>query len=130
MKVAIFGGTGFVGHYILKELENNSYSPQILIRKGSESKISPSKNYTIILGDIFDEVAIQKTLQDADVIIYNIGIIREFKRKGITFSNLHYKGLKNIIKEAEKLNIKRFILMSANVVKMNCTGYQTTKYYG
>ena len=57
MNVAIFGGTGFVGNYILKELENNSYSPQILVRRGSETKINPSKNYTIILGDIFDEVA-------------------------------------------------------------------------
>ena len=130
MNVAIFGSTGFVGSYLLDELNSNGYNAQILIRKGSEYKIKNPENHKIILGDISDSYAIGKTLENTDVIIYSIGIIREFKRKNIRFNNLHYQGVKNVIKETKKINVKRFILMSANGVKKNGTGYQMSKYLG
>ena len=130
MNVAIFGATGFVGKYLLEELKKHDYNVQMLIRKGSENKIDISSNHKIILGDISNKDAIKQTLKDADAIIYTIGIIREFKRKNITFDYLHHQGIKNVIEEAEKLKIKRFVLMSANGVKKEGTKYQTSKYLG
>ena len=130
MNVAIFGGTGFVGNYLLDELEKNNYNSQILIRRGSESKINISKNYKIILGDISDKNAIRKTLENADAIIYTIGIIRQFKRKNISFDYLHKQGVENVVVEAKKLKINRFILMSANGVKKDGSQYQISKYLG
>tara|TARA_X000001036_G_C20679418_1_gene805392 strand:- start:2174 stop:3094 length:921 start_codon:yes stop_codon:yes gene_type:complete len=130
MNVAIFGATGFVGKYLLEELKKHDYNTQMLIRKGSENKINISSNHKIILGDISNKDSIKQTLKDADAIIYTIGIIREFKRKKITFDDLHHQGVKNVIEEAERLKIKRFILMSANGVKKEGTKYQTSKYLG
>ena len=130
MNVAIFGATGFVGKYLLEELKKHDYNAQMLIRKGSENKIDISSNHKIILGDISNKDAIKQTLKDADAIIYTIGIIREFKRKNITFDYLHHQGIKNVIEEAEKLKIKRFVLMSANGVKKEGAKYQTSKYLG
>jgi len=130
MNVAVFGATGFVGSYLLDELESHDYNCQILVRPGSESKIKNPENYNIVLGDISNNLAIQETLKNVDVIIYTIGLIREFKRKNIRFDNAHYHGVKNVVKEAEKLNIKRFILMSANGVRKDGTDYQKTKYLG
>ena len=130
MNVAIFGATGFVGKYLLEELKKYDYNVQLLVRKGSENKIDISSNHKIILGDISNKDAIKQTLKGADAIIYTIGIIREFKRKNITFDYLHHQGIKNVIKEAEKLNIKRFVLMSANGVKKEGAKYQTSKYLG
>ena len=130
MNVAIFGATGFVGKYLLEELKKHDYNAQMLIRKGSENKIDISSNHKIIVGDISNKDAIKQTLKDADAIIYTIGIIREFKRKNITFDYLHHQGIKNVIEEAEKLKIKRFVLMSANGVKKEGAKYQTSKYLG
>ena len=128
MNIAVFGASGFVGNYILDELDNNNHTSQILIRRGSESKISPSEKQKIIIGDISDTNAIIDTIKDADAIIYNIGIIREFKN--IYFDDMHHKGVERVVKEAKKMNIKRFILMSANGVKENGTDYQHSKYLG
>ena len=36
MKVAIIGGTGYVGSYIIDELISNNITPKVLVRKGSE----------------------------------------------------------------------------------------------
>ncbi len=128
MKVALFGGTGFVGSYILAELLREGYNPRLLVRNESLSKvIEPCK---VVNGDIENENAVVKTIDGADVVIYNIGIIREFPNKNITFKKLHYEGLTHCIDIAQRVGVKRFILMSANGVKSKGTGYQQTKLQG
>ena len=128
MKVAVFGGTGFVGTYIIKQLLSQGNRPHLLVRTGSEKKIENKNDCNIVIGDINDNNSINETLKECQAIIYNIGIIREFPNKGITYYNLHYEGAKRCIDAAIKLKIRRFILMSANGVKENGTGYQKTKF--
>ena len=72
----------------------------------SVHKIEPSKNLKIILGDISEKKAIRKTLENADVIIYTIGIIREFKHRNICFDSLHRKAVNNIIKSGRVTYLK------------------------
>ena len=126
MKVALFGGTGFVGNYIINELIDSGFSTKVLVRKGSESKVVA--DCEIVYGDIGDKKSIKETIKDTEAIIYNIGIIREFPSKGITYTGLHYEGVRLCIQMAEEMNVKRFILMSANGVKLNGTGYQSSKF--
>ena len=42
MKVAVFGGTGFVGSYIIDELIDNNHEPVVQVLEGSESKLANS----------------------------------------------------------------------------------------
>tara|TARA_Y100000588_G_C14213740_1_gene907856 strand:+ start:668 stop:1594 length:927 start_codon:yes stop_codon:yes gene_type:complete len=126
MKVAVFGGTGFVGSYIIKKLKNKGFTPRILIRKMSKHKIDI--DCEIIEGSIDDTSAIENTIIGTSAIIYNIGIIREFPKRGITYEKLHFEGVKSCIHLAQKVGVTRFILMSANGVRKNGTGYQITKW--
>ena len=126
MKIALFGGTGFVGSYILNELIKADYKVRALVRKGSESKLVD--DCEIIFGEINDKQSVNETIKDVDAIIYNIGIIRENLLKGITNKKLHFDGVNNCIEASKKNGIKRFILMSANGVKPSGTSYQRTKW--
>ena len=89
MKVAVFGGTGFVGSYIVDELLNSGYDINILVRDGSEKKIANIDKCNVINGDINDSESISNTLKDCEAVIYNIGIIREFQSEGITFKGMN-----------------------------------------
>ena len=128
MKVALFGGTGFVGTYITEELLKNNHDPHLLVRPGSEHKVFQPDKCKVNIGDIRDLKTIEITLKDTDAVIYNIGIIRQFPKKGITFEAIHFEGAKHCIDVAKHLGIKRFILMSANGVKFDGTIYQSTKF--
>ena len=128
MKIALFGGTGFVGQYIVEELLNLGYNINIFVREQSKNKIRQSERINKFIGNIDDLKLIKNILIDCDVVIYLIGIIREFPLKGITFNEVHYEFTKNIIELSDKNNIKRFILMSANGVKEHGTKYQSTKW--
>ena len=61
MKVALFGATGFVGSYIVDELLNQGHKPIVLVRKDSEKKLPQSSKCKIVVGDINDLEAINKT---------------------------------------------------------------------
>ena len=128
MKIAVFGGTGFVGKYLLKSLIADNHEIYTLVRNGSEHKIQHLDNINIINGLITNNTSLTQTIMNCSVVIYNIGAIREFKSKGITYKKLHYDYAKLVIDQAKKCNIQHIILMSANGVKQDGTGYQNTKY--
>ena len=128
MKIAVFGGTGFVGSYIIDNLIENQYTPRILVREKSKKKIMSADKCEIVIGDIFDEEAIREVINGVDAVIYTIGLIREFPSSGITFEKLHFEGAVKCMDLASEAGVKRFILMSANGVCPDGTGYQKTKW--
>ena len=113
MKVALFGGTGYVGSYIIDELIDHDHVPKLLVRDGSEHKVMQPEKCEIINGDIGDEKAIGETLEDCEAVIYLIALIREFPDQGLTNEKLQFKGSKRVAEIAEKKGVKRFMLMSA-----------------
>ena len=128
MRVAVFGGTGYVGSYIVDELIAKGHIPRLMVRDGSEHKVQQLDKCEIIGGQINDDNAIRSVIMGADAVIYLIAVIREFPRKGITWEELHFKGAKACIDATKELGVKRFLLMSANGVKPDGTGYQSTKF--
>ena len=128
MKVAVIGGTGFIGSYVVEALLNDGHSPILLVQEGNEQKAPRKDECRIVTGHIADEESVRKTISGSEAVIYLIGIIREFRRKGITYEELHFSGAKECMNKAQELGVKRFLLMSANGVKPEGTGYQRTKY--
>ena len=127
MRVAIIGGTGFVGTYLTDALHAAGHEPSLLVRAGSESKVSKSARPRIITGDIASPEALRSTLQGCDAVIYNVGILREFPSRGITFEDSQYQGLVRTVDAAQATGVKRLLLMSANGVKRPGTPYQESK---
>ncbi len=128
LRVGIFGGTGYVGSHLVDALLANDMHPVLLVRPGSEDRIEQQNRCTIVSGDIDDRVAIDRVAADSDALIYNIGILREFPSRGITFEHLQYAAACSTMDAAVSNGVRRFLLMSANGVKPDGTNYQNTKY--
>ena len=128
MKVTIFGGSGYVGSYLIDELLEKGHHPVLLIRPESRHKVHHPQHCTLIDGDIADPEAVRAAVSAADAVIYNIGILREFPAKGVTYQALHFEGARLAMDAAEETGTSRFLLMSANGVKADGTGYQRTKF--
>ncbi len=126
MRVALIGGTGFVGDYLTGALLAGGHEPSLLVRAGSESKVTADVATTT--GDIDSADALRSTLNECSAAIYNVGILREFPSRGITFEASQYQGLVNTVEAAKATGVKRLLLMSANGVKMPGTAYQETKH--
>ncbi len=127
-RVGLFGGTGFVGSYLVDALLDNGFHPVLLVRNGSGAKLRQPDRCTLITGDINDAGAITRVAEGSDALIYNIGILREFPKRGITFARLQDEAARRVIDTAVAAGVQRFLLMSANGVKPDGTDYQRSKF--
>ena len=127
MKIAVIGGTGFVGGYLVDALIWSGHEVSVLVRPGSERKLRSSAGVTAIQGDLSSVAALGSVVEGCDAVIYNVGILREFPRRGITYEASQYEGLVRTVEAAREAGVSRFILMSANGVKRAGTPYQDTK---
>jgi NADH dehydrogenase len=127
VKVAIIGGTGFVGGYIVDALLAAGHEPHVLVRPGSEDKLHRADQCRITTGDLASTDAVDAVVAGCDAVIYNVGILREYPRQGITFDALQFRGAETAAEAAKRAGIRRFLLMSANGIDSAQTPYQTTK---
>jgi NADH dehydrogenase len=100
----------------------------LLVRPGSGHRARQPGRCTLVEGSIADPAAVRRTVAGADAVIYNIGILREFPSRGISFEALHYEGARQAMDAAVEAGARRFVLMSANGVRPDGTAYQATKY--
>lgn len=126
MRVAVIGGTGFVGGYLVDALRGASHDVSVMVRVGSEGKIQADV-WRKISGDIADKSAVEATVDGCDAVIYCIGILRESPAQGMTFEGLQFDGVVRAVDAAKSKGIRRFLLMSANGAKVPGTLYQETK---
>jgi uncharacterized protein YbjT (DUF2867 family) len=128
MKVAVFGGTGYVGSYLVDRLIAGGHIPRLLVRPGSERKLRQPERCEVVNGEIEESAAVARCMVGADAAIYLIGLLREFPAKGITWEAAHYAGAVAAMNAALDHGVRRFLLMSANGARPGGTGYQSTKY--
>lgn len=128
MKVAVFGATGFVGGYLIDALVSAGHTPAVLVRNGSEHKLRHANQCEITSGSIESAAAIDAVLTDCDAAIYNIGILREIPRDGVSFVALQYEAVARVLEAAKVARVQRLLLMSANGVEARSTVYQDSKW--
>lgn len=133
MKILLTGATGYIGNSLISYLLMNNIEIRALIRPNSVSKIKKEvqQQIEIVTGDVTEKSSLTGKLKGIDSIIYLPGLIREFPKKGITFRAIHFDGVMNLVDEAIRSDVKRFILISANGVRFDAsTAYHKTKYNG
>jgi NADH dehydrogenase len=123
----MLGGTGFVGSYIADALLSAGHEVSILVREGSEHKLGRNDFYRVVHGDLSDRSALDAVVEGCDAVVYCVGILRENRRRNITFEALQYDGVVDTLEAAQRAGVGRFLLMSANGVKVPGTPYQETK---
>jgi NADH dehydrogenase len=127
MQVGIIGGTGFVGSYVIEALLRDGHEVRALVRPGSEDKLV-SDAVTVITGELGETQSLHDLVNDCDAVVYNVGLLREFPRRGVTFEAAQYQGVVDTVAAMQDAGVRRLLLMSAIGVKDPGTAYQATKY--
>lgn len=125
-QVVIFGGSGFLGKYIVKHLADLGYSVKIFSRnqeKAKQLKLCGHPGQIVIVGGyILDESVISQHIKGCDVVVNLIGILNESKTQN--FHTAHVDIAEKIAKVAKANAVSLMIHFSA----MEVEGNHSSKY--
>jgi uncharacterized protein YbjT (DUF2867 family) len=112
MLVFMSGGTGFIGSHSANRLIQAGHKVRLLSTKGPghARRLSPAQT-EFVNGDILDPESLKGKMEGCDAAINFVGIIVEVG--DTTFERIHVHGLHNLLGEAKRSGIKRFIHISA-----------------
>ena len=108
-KTLIIGGSGFIGSFLIKELD---------LKKSInfDKKQSPFFPEITILGNILDEEKLDKSFKDVDSVI----LLAAEHKDDVSPINLYYdvnvNGTKNVLKAMDKHKVKKLIFTSSVAV--------------
>ena len=100
MKVLVTGGNGFIGSYLVKELEEHGYDVKIFCRS--------CKGKNVINGDIRNEKSILKATKGIDAVFHNAALAMDWGKKR-DFYETNVKGTENVVKACIENGIERLI---------------------
>lgn len=103
-KVAVLGGGGRTGNYLVNQLLKKGFSVKLLLRNPEKFEIQNSK-IEIIKGDALDFESIKVLLEDCDAVVSTIG---QRKDEPLVASAV----TKNVLKAMKEYNINRYVLLA------------------
>lgn len=114
-KIVVFGGTGFVGSFICKELAWHGHHVVSISKSGKNRYLSEleTQNIRFVKADIFEETHWKEELEDAEAVVNSVGILFQNKKKDITYKKMIYESTFAIAEAAKQHGVKRFIQISA-----------------
>ena len=107
-RVLVAGATGYLGGYILKELQRRGLWVRTLVRDNTKLRLSGSVD--VVEGFMTDPQSIEGCCRNIDVVISTVGITRQ--RDGLTYMDVDYQANMNLLKEAKKNGVQKFIYIS------------------
>ena len=123
-RVLVAGATGYLGHHVVKEFKKQGYWVRALTR--SADKLEHSRDYVddIFVGEVTDPTSLNGICKDIDIVFSSIGITKQ--KDNLTYMDVDYQGNKNLLEEAKKEGVDKFIYVSVlNADKMsNLKGIQ------
>lgn len=109
-KILLAGATGYLGKHVAKELMKQQYPTTILVR--NQTKVPGNLDSAkIIVTEITKPETLLGTMDDIDVLISTVGITKQ--KDGLTYMDVDYQANLNLLNEAKKAGVKKFIYVSA-----------------
>ena len=129
MKIAITGGTGFVGRHLARRLTGDGHAVVLLARgfDRRDEEIRGLKGATFIAGDLSNPDILASAFEGCDAVAHCAGINREIGTQ--TYRCVHVEGTANVLEAARRSGVRRVLLLSFLRARPNCgSAYHESKW--
>jgi len=125
MKIAITGGTGFVGGHLARRLVAEGHEVVSISRRPSAELTS--SRITHVASDLSDRNVLAAAFAECQTVAHCAGINRETGSQ--TFHHIHIEGTRNVVEAARRAGVRRIALMSFLQARPECgSPYHESKW--
>ena len=113
-RIAILGGTGFIGQHLVCELARRHYTVRVLTRRRERKRdLLVIPKLELVETDVYSAAALSTALKGCNAVVNLMGILNSIPRSGQNFKDTHER-LPQRIAEATRFNrIPHLLHMSA-----------------
>ncbi len=131
MKIAITGGTGFVGRHLARALTSAGHSV-VLIARGADHRdesIRQLPNSQFLPVGTNDEDALASAFAGCEGVAHCAGINREIGTQ--TYQQVHVEGTEKVVRASKRAGVKKIAFLSFLRARPNCgSRYHESKWAG
>jgi len=109
-KILLAGSTGYLGSFIAKEIQKNAYFCRAIARNPEKIRQKDIKANEVLKAELTKPDSIKGSCKGIDVVISTVGITRQ--KDGLTYMDVDYQANINLLEEAKKCGVKKFIYVS------------------
>ncbi|MHA1928482.1 MAG: NAD-dependent epimerase/dehydratase family protein, partial [Candidatus Thorarchaeota archaeon] len=112
----VTGGTGFIGHFIVKTLIENGHDVTVLIRSESKLDLIEGLGAKTVIGDITDAQSLEQGIsEDTEWLFHNAAIMKDWGGPA-NFVPINVEGTRNILEIVRKKDIPQLHYTSSTAV--------------
>ena len=129
MKIAITGGTGFVGRNIARHLTNEGHQVVLLARgvDQTDPEIRQLADAQFVPVGLDDAEKLATAFTGCDAVVHCAGINREID--GQTFQKIHVEGTQHVVAAAKAAGVRKIALISFLRARPHCgSAYHESKF--
>ena len=129
MKIAITGGTGFVGRHLARALAREGHHVNLISRgkDRDDAAIFNEPGIHWMAGSVNDRSALAAAFAGCQAIAHCAGINREIGTQ--TYQQIHVNGTRAVMEAAWRSGVKKIVLLSFLRARPNCgSGYHESKW--
>jgi len=111
MKIAITGGTGFIGRHLARDLVERGHQV-VLIARGLYTRgeqIHADQNLTFVRADVTDTSVLSHAFAGCTAVVQCAGTSQD---RSQTFRHVHVEGARCAVTAAQQAGVKKFVLVS------------------
>jgi len=129
MRVAITGGTGFVGRHLACEMVGRGHQA-VLIARGKDLRdesIYKLAGASFFASDLSDPQELRGAFSGCNVVAHCAGINREIGAQ--TYERVHVQGTRNVVEGALLAGVRKIVLLTFLRARPNCgSAYHESKW--
>jgi len=129
MKIAITGGTGFVGSHLARSLIAAGHEVVIIARgiDDRNSNVRELSRARLVLAGVENRKVLEEAFRDCDGVAHLAGINREVGRQ--TYRLVHVEGTRKVVEAARAAGVLRILFLSFLRARPNCgSAYHESKW--
>jgi uncharacterized protein YbjT (DUF2867 family) len=129
MRIAITGGTGFVGTHVARRLFEDGHEV-VLVARGTRvpgPALRDRPGVTVGVSDLSEALPLQRAFSGCEAVMHCAGINREIGRQ--TYEKVHIEGTQNVVEAARHAGVRKIVFMSFLRARPNCgSAYHESKW--
>jgi nucleoside-diphosphate-sugar epimerase len=110
-RLALTGGTGFIGQHLLRELTRRGYQVRVLLRRPT---MLPADCTSAVIGDIARPQNMASALADVEAIIHSAGLsVAASGQPEDDYRVLNVEATIGLARSAQRAGVRRFVFLSS-----------------